>query len=43
MIKSVNKQSRTIHKCEEIRDDIKTDESDINMNINIRERIRVIE
>ena len=43
MIKSVNKQSRTVQKCEGNRDDIKTDESDINMNINIRERSRVID
>ena len=43
MIKSVNKQSRIVQKCEENRDEIMTGESDINMNINIRERSRVIE
>ena len=43
MIKSMKKQSRIVQKCEENRDDIMTDDSDINMNINIRERSRVIE
>ena len=43
MIKSVRVQSRITQKCEENRDDIMTDDSDINMTINIRERSRMIE
>ena len=41
--KSVRKWSKIIQRCEENRDDIMTDDSDINMNRNIRERSRIIE
>ena len=43
MIKSVRMQSRITQKCEENRDDIRIDCSDINMSLHIRERSRIIE
>ena len=43
MIKSVKMQSRIIQKCEENRDEIMIDYSDINMSIYIREGSRRIE